>query len=361
VVTMTSVALDVHARSTQATWIDMVTGEVSRARLGGAADEIVRFLAGLPQPLAACYEAGPTGFGLARQARAAGIAMQVVAPSKTPRKAGERIKSDRRDADHLVRQLIAGALTAIRVPSVDEEAARDVLRDREQVRGDLLRARHRLSKFLLRNGRVWPAEKTAWTHQHRVWLARQRFDEPELELVYADLIATVDALCDRRGRLDHALEQLARRGSFWPTVSRLRAFRGVDTISALGIHLEAGDWTRFARAKDVGAYFGLVPSLEQSGEGSSSGQITKTGSRYARRLLVEAAWHSAKPPCVGITLRRRQEGIADPVRQISWACQRRLYHLSRRFDERHKNGNKANIARARELACFLWAAATWEP
>lgn len=360
-VTMTSVALDVHARSTQATSIDMVTGEVSRARLSGEADEIVRYLAALPQPVSACYEAGPTGFGLARAARAAGIEVAVIAPSKTPRKRGERIKTDRRDADHLVRQLIAGALTPVRVPSADEEAARDVLRDREQVRADLLGARHRLSKFLLRNGRVWPADKTAWTNQHRAWLARQRFTEADLELVYGDLIATVDALVDRRDRLDRALEQIARRASYWPTVSRLRAFRGIDTVSALGIHLEVGDWTRFARPKDVGAYFGLVPSLDQSGEGATSGSITKTGSRYARRLLVEAAWNNAGAARIGATLRRRQSDVPEPVRQISWACQRRLHHISCRFHERHTNGNKANIARARELACYLWAAATWEP
>ena len=359
-VTMTSVGLDVHARSTRATSIDMVTGEVSRARLGGEAVEVVAFLAGLPGPVRACYEAGPTGFGLARAARAAWIELEVIAPSKTPRKPGERIKTDRRDADHLVRQLIAGALTPIRVPSADEEAARDVLRDREQVRADLMRARHRLSKFLLRNGRVWPAEKTAWTLQHRAWLARQPFTG-DLQLVVTDLIAVVDGLSDRRTRLDHALEQIARREAYWPVVSRLRAFRGVDTITALGLQLEIGDWTRFRRPKDVGAYLGLVPGLDQSGESSSSGAITKTGSRYARRLLVEAAWHNHQFPRVGRPLHRRQDGIAEPIRQISWACQRRLHHISQRFAERGVNGNKANIARARELACFLWAAAVWEP
>jgi transposase len=258
-----------------------------------------------------------------------------------------------------VRQLIAGALTPVRIPSADEEAARDVVRAREQVRSDLMRARHRLSKLLLRNGRIWPG-KSAWTKQHRAWLARQRFDS-DLELVYTDLVATVDALCDRRERLDRALDAVARRDAYWPTVRRLRAFRGIDTISALGIHLEIGDWTRFQKAKDVGAYLGLVPSLDQSGDGSTSGAITKTGSRYARRLLVEAAWHNAHPPRVGITLHRRQEGIPEAVRQISWACQRRLHHISRRFDERRVISNKANIARARELACFLWSAATWEP
>lgn len=359
-VTMTSVALDVHARSTQATSIDAVTGEVARARLSADVDEIVRYLAAFPQPVKACYEAGPTGFGLARAAIAAGIMMDVIAPSKTPRKPGERIKTDRRDADHLVRQLIAGALTPIRIPSVDEEAARDVLRDREQVRADLMRARHRLSKLLLRNGRVWPAEHTAWTLAHRQWLARQRFGD-DLELVFGDLVAAVDALLDRRERLDRALERIAHRDTFWPVVSRLRAFRGVDTITALGVHLEIGDWTRFHRPKDASSYLGLVPGLDQSGEGSTSLGITKTGSRYARRLLVEAAWHGVRQPALGPTLRRRQEGIDEPIRQISWACQRRLHHISCRFADRHTHGNKANIARARELACFLWAAATWEP
>lgn len=360
-VTMTSVALDVHARSTQATSIDTVTGEVARARLSADVDEVVRYLAAFPPPVQACYEAGPTGFGLARAAIAAGIDLQVIAPSKTPRKPGERIKTDRRDADHLVRQLIAGALTAVRIPSADEEAARDVVRDREQVRADLMRCRHRLSKLLLRNGRVWPATKSAWTLEHRAWLARQRFADDDLELVYGDLVLVVDALVDRRARLDRAVDKIAHRDAFWPTVSRLRAFRGIDTISALGIHLEIGDWTRFNHPKNVAAYLGLVPSLDQSGEGSSSGAITKTGSRYARRLLVEAAWHSARQPTVGAALRRRQDGVDEPIRQISWACQRRLHHISCRFADRHTHGNKANIARARELACFLWAAATWEP
>jgi transposase len=359
-VTMTAVGLDVHARSTQATSVDMVTGEVSRARLSGDADQVVAFLAGLPGPVRACYEAGPTGFGLARAARAAGIDLEVIAPSKTPRKRGDRIKSDRRDADHLVRQLIAGALTPIRVPSADEEAARDVLRDREQVRADLLRARHRLSKLLLRNGRIWPAGKSAWTGEHREWLDRQRFTD-DLQLVANDLIAVVDGLTDRRARLNRALEQIAHRDAYWPLVSRLRAFRGVDTITALGIQLEIGDWTRFRRAKDVGAYLGLVPGLDQSGETATGLAITKTGSRYARWLLVEAAWHGMHPPRVGVVLRRRQDGVPEPVRQISWACQRRLHHISQRFNARRINSNKANVARARELACFLWAAAVWEP
>jgi transposase len=360
VVTMTSVGLDVHARSTRVTVIDMVTGEVSRARLGGEAAEVVRFLASLPAPVRACYEAGPTGFGLARSAREAGILLDVIAPSKTPRASGSRIKTDRRDADHLVRQLIAGSLTAVRVPSIDEEAARDLLRDREQVRADLMRARHRLSKLLLRNGRIWPAGKSAWTQEHRAWLSRQVFGD-DLELVYWDLIGVVDGLRDRRARLDQQLERVARRDAYWPVVSRLRGFRGVDTVTALGIHLEIGEWSRFGRAKDVGAYLGLVPGLDQSGEGSTGLPITKTGSRYARRLLVEAAWHGLRSPAVGPTLRRRQDGVPEPVRQISWACQRRLHHISQRFAERHTNGNKANIARARELCCFLWAAATWEP
>jgi transposase len=359
--TMTWAALDVHARSTQITSVDAATGELRRARMGGETAAIVDYLASLPQPLQACYEAGPTGFGLARAARRAGVELVVIAPTKTPRAAGLRIKTDRRDADHLVRQLMAGSLSPVRVPSEHEEAARDVMRDREQLRCDLMRGRHRLSKFLLRQGRLWPATETTWTLRHRAWLHAQHFDSCDLRFVYADLLHVCEALEARRRELDRLLADVARRETFWPTTRRLRCFRGVDTITALGLHLEIIDWHRFTKAKTVPAFFGLVPGLDQSGERATHLPITKTGSRYARRLLVEAAWHGTRPPRLGSTLRERQHGVEPAVCQIAWRCQRRLYQLSQRFAERGVNGNIANIARARELACFLWAAATYPP
>ena len=214
-----------------------------------------------------------------------------------------------------------------------------MVRAREQVRRDLLRARHRVSKLLLRNGRVWPAGDGTWTQAHRDWLSRQRFDEPDLDLVYPDLLATVDGLFARRDRARRAPLADRAAATLWPTVSRLRAFRGVDTITALGIHLELGDWTRFAHANDVGAYFGLVPSLDQSGEGSTSGAITKTGSHYARRLLVEAAWHYTRPPRIGVTL-NAASSTARPRPPDRVARQHRLY----RMHQQH--------ARAREPATW---------
>jgi transposase len=358
-VTMTWIGLDVHARSVSASVVDSVSGELRRRRVSGAeVGPVVDWLSSFPGPVRACYEAGPTGYGLARAARAAGVLMEVVAPSKTPRKPGERIKSDKRDADHLVRQLMAGGLTAIRVPSLVEEAARDVVRAREQVRRDLMRARHRASKLLLRHGHVYPAGSATWGGAHREWLARQRFDEADLNLVYLDALAAIDGLVARRDALSERISRIAQSDELWPTVARLRAFRGVDTLTALGVHLELGDWTRFEHARDVGAYLGLVPSLDQSGESSSSGAITKTGSQYARRMLVEAAWHYTHPPRLGATLRNRQQGQPAHILQIAWRAQHRLYRMHTSMRERGKLPNVANVARARQLACFLWAAAT---
>jgi transposase len=358
-ITMTWVGLDVHARSVEASVVDSATGELRRRRVSGSeVGPLVDWLASFRGPVRACYEAGPTGYGLARAARAAGISMEVIAPSKTPRMPGERIKTDRRDAEHLVRQLMSGALTAIRVPSLAEEAARDVARAREQVRRDLMRARHRVSKLLLRHGRVYPAGSTTWTQAHREWLARQRLDEADLNLVYLDALAAVEGLVARRDALSERLSRIAQADELWPTVKRLRAFRGVDTATALAVHLEIGDWSRFQRASDVGAYVGLVPRLSQSGERSTSGAITKTGSQYARRLLVEAAWHYTHPPRIGVTLENRQRGLPDHILQIAWRAQHRLYRMHTSMRERGKHPNVANAARARQLACFLWAAAT---
>jgi transposase len=358
-VTMTWIGLDVHARSVCASVVDSVSGEMRRRRVSGSdVGPLVEWMASFPGPVRACYEAGPTGYGLARAARAAGISREVIAPSKTPRKPGERIKNDPRDAELLVRQLMAGGLTAIRVPSLVEEAARDVVRAREQVRRDLMRSRHRVSKLLLRHGYVYPDRSTTWGVAHRRWLARQHFDEADLNLVYLDALAAVDGLVARRTALSERLSRIAQSDELWPTVARLRAFRGVDTLTALGVHLELGDWTRFEHARDVSAYLGLVPSLDQSGEHSRSGPITKTGSQYARRMLVEAAWHYRSQPRIGATLQNRQQGVPAHVLQIAWRAQHRLYRMHTSMRQRGKLPNVANVARARQLACFLWAAAT---
>lgn len=354
-VTMTYVGLDVHARSTHAAAIDVATGELLRARFGSANDEVIAWLGGLPQPLWACYEAGPTGFALYRAAEAAGVRVDVVAPSKTPRAPGDRINTDRKDAELLARLLLAGQLKPVTVPAPPFEAARHLARAREQVRGDLMRARHRVSKLLLLHGRVY--QRSAWTKLHHRWLAQQRFDEAATELAYLDALAAVDGLIARKTALDERLSRLAVEGEWWPTVARLRCFRGIDTLTAFVLCLEIGEWTRFPRPAKLAGWLGLVPSLDQSGETRRQGAITKTGSGYARRLLVEAAWHYLPNPSVGPALAARRAGQPDHVLHIAHRAQRRLHRLYQRLRERGKPGNVTTVAVARELACFLWAAA----
>ena len=355
-VTMTWVGLDVHARSTHAAAIDRDSGELTRARFGIGAQPVVEWLSGLPQPVHACYEAGPTGYALYRAARAAGLRVDVVAPSRTPRAAADRIKTDRKDAELLVRLLLAGSLAPVAVPSPAFEAARDLARAREQVRADLARLRHRVSKLLLRYGRVYDGGGT-WTRAHRAWLAAQRFEHVPSELAYLDALAAIDGLLTRRAALDERLSLLATEPEHRQTVARLRCFRGIETLSALVLHLEVGDFDRFQRPAQLAAWLGLVPSLHQSGETETRGSITKTGSGFARRILVEAAWHYLREPRIGVTLHNRQAGQPDHILQIAWRAQHRLYRLHRRLRARGKPGNITVVAVARELACFLWAAA----
>jgi transposase len=354
--TMTFAGLDVHARSTHAAAIDVLTGELRRARFGAGSEEVLAWLQGLRQPVYACYEAGPTGFVLYRAAVEVGIDIDVIAPSKTPRAPGDRIKSDRKDAELLARLLLAGQLKTVAVPSREVEAARHLCRAREQVRSDLMRCRHRVSKLLLLHGRVYP-EASTWTVRHRQWLARQRFDEPAAELAFLDTLAAVDGLAARKASLDERLSRLALEPEWWPTVARLRCFRGIDTLTAFVLCLEIGDFHRFQRPAQLASWLGLVPSLDQSGESRRQGAITKTGSGYARRLLVEAAWHYLRQPHIGVTVANRQQGQPAHVLQIAWRAQHRLHRLHTRLRARGKPANISTVAVARELACFLWAAA----
>jgi transposase len=241
------------------------------------------------------------------------------------------------------------------VPPPPFEAARHLARGREQVRGDLMRCRHRVSKLLLLHGRVY--DGGAWTKTHRRWLAQQRFDEPAAELAYLDLLAAVDGLVARKQALDERLSRLALDGEWAQTVARLRCFRGIDTLTAFVLALEIGDFHRFPRPAKLTSWLGLVPSLEQSGESRRQGAITKTGSGYARRLLVEAAWHYLPRPSEGPTVASRRVGQPDHVLQIAQRAERRLHRLYQRLRKHGKPGNVTTVAVARELACFLWAAA----
>jgi transposase len=351
----TSVGLDVHARSVVGCALDGDTGEVFQRRLTPDHGEIVAWLGDLPGPVAVTYEAGPTGFGLARALAAAGIACEVAAPSKLIRPAGDRVKTDARDAAHLARLLHLGQITAVTVPTAAREAARDLVRAREDCRGDLMTARHRVSKLLLRQGIVYSGGR-AWTREHERWLRGQRFESLALQLSYeAAFDATLTCL-DRRDRLDDAITKLAVDSEFTPVVHRLGCIRGVATLTAFGLAVEIGDWHRLT-GRSIGAYVGLVPCEYSSGESRSQGGVTKTGNGHVRRLLVEAAWHHRNRYQPGAELRRRWDLASPAARARGQAANRRLHTRWRGFDARKKRPVIANVAIARELAGWCWSLA----
>jgi transposase len=352
----TFVGLDVHARSVVACALDDLTGELTRARLAPDHEAIMTWLRGLNGPVAVTYEAGPTGFGLARFLTGNGMRCVVAAPSKLHRPSGDRVKTDARDALLLARLLRLGEITAVRVPSLAQEAARDLVRVREDVRADLMRARHRTSKLLLRQGIVWSGGK-AWTSAHHSWLGRQRFDLPGLQAAYDTTLETVLLAQARRDRLDKAIVQMAHERQWWPIVSRLQCLRGISTLTAFGLAVEVGDWTRFT-GSTIGAFLGLVPTEDSSGEGRHQGSITKTGNTHARRLLVEAAWHHQRPYRPSKTMRDRWELAPAAARVRGHAGNQRLHDRWVGFQQRKKRPVIANVAIARELAGWCWSLAT---
>jgi transposase len=352
------VGLDVHARTVVAAVVDAETGELSLRRLAGETEQVVAFCAGLARPVRVAYEAGPTGFALARALEAAGVGCVIAAPGKIERPAQDRVKTDRRDAERLVRLLMVGGLVAVRVPGLEEEALRDLVRAREDVRGDLMRARHRLSKLLLRHDVRFDADARAWTARHRDWLGRVELGGPA-QLTLLDYLGAIDTLIVRRDTLEAHIERLVPASPWAQPVARLRCLRGIDTLSAVGLCAEIGDWQRFERAGRVMSYLGLVVCEDSSGERRRQGAITKTGSRHARRLLVEAAWHYRRRPARGQALQRRQAGQDAHVLALSWKAQQRLHQRWQRLDsERGKRRTVVAVAVARELAGFCWAIAT---
>jgi transposase len=335
--------------------LDRTTGELFERRLTPNYQEILEWIGSLPAPAAAVYEAGPTGFGLARFLGAAGIECSVAAPSKLQRPSGDRVKTDARDARHLARLLHLGQIVEVAIPSVEQEAARDLVRAREDCRGDLMTARHRLSKLLLRQGIVYYGGN-AWTGKHELWLRTHRFEVPGLQVAYdAAFDAMLDTL-DRRCRLDQAITAMAADSVFTAVVGRLGCLRGVSTLTAFGLAAEIGDWQRLS-GRSIGAYLGLVPTEYSSGSTRSQGGVTKTGNGHARRLLIEAAWHHRAPYRPGRDLRRRWEAASPAARARGQAANRRLHARWARFDERKKRSVVANAAIARELAGWCWSLA----
>ena len=354
----TSVGLDVHARSVAAAAIDGVTGELFQTKLTPSHEHVRAWLGDLPGPVAVAYEAGPTGFGLSRALTGAGIRCEVVAPSKLQRPSGDRIKTDARDAVHLARLLRLDEFTPVSVPTVEQENARDLVRAREDCRGDLMRARHRLSKLLLRQGIVYSGGR-AWTGAHDGWLRRQRFDAPALQMTFEsdyDAVLTVKA---RRDRLDAAIAQMASDSEFTPMVRRLGCLRGVGTLTGFALAVEIGDWHRFT-GNTIGSFVGLVPSEHSSGASRVQGSITKTGNTHVRRLLVEAAWHHRARYVVGKTMQDRWELASPAARARGDAGNRRLHARWDTFRARRKRYVIANVAIARELAGWCWSLAVLE-
>jgi transposase len=351
------VGLDVHARQTQPAVLDQRTGELGASRLRMAPVEVVSFLERLG-PVLAVYEAGPTGFGLAREARARGLDVRVVAPGSIPKGPADRVKTDRRDAIRLVRLLAAGELRFAFVPTVEDEAFRDLIRCIEDPRGDLMRARHRLSKFLLPRGHRY-AEAKAWSVKHLRWLRALGFQDACSQATFADYLASVELLAGRRATMLEVLEAQISGCSHAPAIARLRCFRGIDSLSAAGLCAEVGSFERFPKPDLMSGFLGIVPSERTSDTKRRQGSITKAGPGHARRLLVEAAHHYRRLPRIGETLARRQQGQDPRIIEIAWRAQRRLYQRWQHLrEDRRKPVGVVAIAVARELAGFLWEAAT---
>jgi transposase len=355
----TSVGLDVHARSVSAAAIDGGTGELITKRLVPTTENVIDWVRGLPGPAAVTYEAGPTGFGLARALATAGIRCEVAAPSKINRAPGDRIKTDGRDAVLLARLLRLDDIVAVRVPTVAQESARDLVRAREDVRTDLMRVRHRISKLLLRHGHVYYGGK-AWTGKHEQWLERIRFTGLERAGTQAAYDADREALAMavlRRRRLDEQITALAADSEFTPVTRRLCCLRGISELTGFALAVEIGDWSRFTGAS-IGAYLGLVPSEHSSGSSRRQGGITKTGNTHVRRLLVEAAWHHQPRYSIGATMRARWDQAPTAAQARGHAGNQRLHDRWTQLSIRKKTHTVACVAIARELAGWCWSLAT---
>jgi transposase len=303
--------------------------------------------------LKVCYEAGPTGFGLCRSLRETGIDCLVVAPSLVPSKAGDRIKTDRRDARKLAHFLRSGDLTAVYVPDEAVEAIRDLERARDDAKCAERVARHQLSKFLLRHDRRW--DRTTWTQKHRDWIRVQQFEQPAQQRVLEDYLKAVEDLAERVARLTAQVAELVEATALAPLVKALQAFRGISLVSAVVIAAETGNLRRFATATQFMSYVGLVPAEDSSGQRRRQGAITRCGNAHLRRILVEAAWHYRHGARMSKELRRRNQGVAAGVQRIAWEAQKRLHKRMYYLQAKGKNVNKAVTAMARELAGFVWA------
>jgi transposase len=353
------VGLDVHAETITIAVAESA-GEVRMLGTIPNRPEAVRRLVrklGPADHLRICYEAGPTGYVLYWQLIALGVHCDVIAPSLVPVKAGDRVKTDRRDAEKLARSYRAGDLTPVWVPDAEHEALRDLVRAREAAKKDQLRARHRLGKFLLRHGRQRPARlKTNWTAWHLDWIRTIHFESPALQVVLTDYLHEVERVVDRIADLNDAIaEAIARAPAQTRSVIQaLQALRGVGTVTAATIVAEVGQLSRFENPRQLMGYAGLVPSEYTTGPRRRLGAITKTGNAHLRRVVVEAAWAYRFSPAVRGPLRERQAGLDPAITEIAWRAQKRLHDRYRTLAAKGKNNNQVITAVGRELLGFIW-------
>ena len=358
---ITWVGMDAHMKSIKVSRMSGVAPATDDWELDYTPPAVRRFARRLRRDagngeIRCCYEAGPVGFTLKRllEDSGQGIVCEVVAPSLIPVKPGDRIKTDRRDARKLVQLFRAGALTEVHPPSPEQEAVRDLCRCREDAKQDLLRARHRLSKFLLRRGLIW-REGSAWSLRHWAWIRAIHPSHEADAQVLGSYRQAIEQLLDRVKDLDSAIAHAGEQEPYRAAVGALRCYRGIDTITAVTVVAEIHDVSRFHTARELMAFLGLVPSEHSSGGKTHRGRITKTGNAHVRRVLVEAAWNQKHKPAVGSTLRRRRKG--QPAWAVTQAdrAMRRLHGRYERMLHRGKPRGTVIVAVARELAGFIWS------
>ena len=354
------VGLDVHAE-TIAVAVAEPGGEVRPLGTIPNRVESVRRLVkklGPPGNLRVCYEAGPTGYVLYWQLTELNVACEVVAPSLVPTKPGDRVKTDRRDAEKLARSYRSGDLTAVWIPDAAHEALRDLVRAREAATQDRLRAQHRLQKFLLRRGRRPPEGIRSWTQKHLEWIKTHvHFDQPAQEATLLDYLCEVEHAAERIQRLEKSIDEVLKDvpERTRAVIDALQSLRGVARIAAVTIVTEVGELSRFERPRQLMGYCGLVPSEHSTGGKARRGAITKTGNAHLRRIVVEAAWSYRHRPSIGAALRKRQQGQSEEVREIAWKAQHRLHGRYRKLQAKGKAQQHVITAVGRELLGFIWA------
>ncbi len=358
----TYVALDVHKRSIVAGALPASGGEVSLSELPNTERALRRLIERLggPDGIAVCYEAGPCGYEPYRLLTRIGVACDVVAPALVPVRPGDRVKTDRRDARKLCRLYRAGALSFVRPPSPAQEGLRDLMRCLDDLISVRRAARHRIAKQLLRHGHIFEG-KRSWTLVHRAWVARQRLEDPLADEALTQMRLHLVSLDAQIETLEHRVEEVARSEPWSDPARWLMSFRGISFKTALGLISEIGDFHRFASPRELMSYLGLTPSEYSSGEQRHRGHITKSGNRHARRLLVEAAWHYRRRPNLSKRAVEAAAALPAEVPARAWRAQLRLYHRHGVLERQGKRSTVANVAVARELTGFIWAAMTNQP